>query len=65
MPSVRITNNCKLIETTCTIHVETLYVFDSAKYLGLSTDSNFNFNIHANITVKKENTTQAFLGRNV
>ena len=46
------------------IHNHILDEVTSAKYLGVHIDSKVNFNAHVDATVKKANSTQAFLNRN-
>jgi hypothetical protein len=61
---IRITNKRKPIISSYNIHGHTLEVVNSAKYLGVHIDSKLTFNAHVDATVKKANSTKAFLSRN-
>jgi len=53
----------KPVDAPYTIHDQTLELVDSAKYLGVTTDSKLNFNNHIDSVAKKANGTRAFLNR--
>ena len=55
----------KPVEACYTIHGQTLELVESAKYLGVTTDSKLNFNNHIDSVAKKANGTRAFLNRNL
>jgi len=53
-----------LIEAAYTIHGQPLKIVSSAKYLGLTIDSELNYNEHISNICKKANSTRAFIHRN-
>jgi hypothetical protein len=59
------TNNKSPIHGEYTIHGQVLNETDSAKYLGLKIHQSLNWDSHIDKITKKENSTLAFLGRNV
>ena len=62
---IRITNKRKAIEGSYNIHGHTLKQTNRAKYLGVTIDNTLSWNHHIDATVKKANTTTAFLRRNL
>ena len=60
-----ITTKCQHIRTPYTIHGQTLQEADSAKYLGVTLQSNMSWNQHIDSTAEKANNTRAFLQRNL
>ena len=61
---LHITTKRKPIRAPYTIHGQTLQEVDSAKYLGVTLQSNLSWNQHIDSTAKKANNTWAFLQRN-
>jgi hypothetical protein len=61
---IHITNKRKPLICSYNIHGHPLEVVNSAKYLGVHIDSKLTFNAHVDATVKKANSTNAFLSRN-
>ena len=61
---VKITNKRNPLPTSYNIRGHTLEVANSAKYLGVETDSELSFNSHVDSICKKANSTRAFLSRN-
>ena len=62
---LRVTNKIKPIISTYTIHDTPLSVTDSAKYLGVVIDSKLQWKTQYTDTIKKCNSTLAFLKRNL
>ena len=62
---LRVTNKIKPIISTYTIHDTPLSVTDSAKYLGVVIDSKLQWKTQYSDTIKKCNSTLAFLKRNL
>ena len=62
---LRITNKRKPITSYYPIHSIQLQITDSAKYLGVTIDSNLKWTKHYDNICSKANSTLAFLGRNL
>ena len=62
---LRITNKCNKIMANYYIHSQQLQIVDNTKYLGLTISKNLSWNNHVNNITKKENSTLAFLRRNI
>ena len=62
---IHISNKRKPILQSYNVHDHTLEEVNLARYFGVHhIDSKLNFNTHVDATVKKANSTNAFLGRN-
>ena len=61
---LRITNKLKPLLFDYKIHNTILSITNSAKYLGVTIDSNLNWNQHVNNITSKANSTLAFIQRN-